>query len=82
MPKQLQGLVVSAAAAAARVVVVGLRVDVVRVDVVVGLLVVVVVLLTLLYVLVVVSGTATVGLTPTVISASPLPCWPSMPMTI
>lgn len=42
----------------------------------------VLVLLTLLYVLVVVSGTATVGLWPTVISASPLPCWPSIPMTM
>ena len=62
-------------AAAARVVVVGLLVDVV-----VGLLVVV--LLTDLYVLVVVSGTATVGRTPTVISASPLPCCPSIPITM
>jgi hypothetical protein len=52
----------------------------VAVAVVLGLLVLV--LLTLRYVLVVVSGTATVGLTPTVISASPLPLCPSIPMTI
>lgn len=33
-------------------------------------------------VLVVVSGTRVVGATPTVISAEPRPCCPSMPMTI
>jgi hypothetical protein len=61
------------------VVVAGLLVGVV-IAVVVGRRVLV--LLTLLYVLVGVSGTATVGSLPTVISALPLPCWPSMPMTM
>jgi hypothetical protein len=42
----------------------------------------VVVRLILLYVLVVVSGTLVVGATPTVISAEPPPCCPSMPMTM
>jgi hypothetical protein len=40
------------------------------------------VFLMLRYVLVGVSGTAVVGSLPTVISASPLPCWPSIPMTM
>jgi hypothetical protein len=72
------------AALLVEVVVAALLVEVVvaalLVEVELGLLVLV--LLTLLYVLVGVSGTATVGSRPTVMSALPLPCCPSIPITM